>query len=531
MIRSNLSLAILSLLLLFFRTTAAIGQQWTEPLSASGYLRIEATSISLSSSSRFGQRVENGSLVREIEPLGYDLTSANIGSRLLPTLSSLEDQLGGLTDDKDYAVNLGASVTNLTRHEVRVPINVSIGIQDYMTLGVSIPITRRRTEVTTSFNGVNANVGISPSITNINEVSAFLSSLATAEKDLSSITRSLCSSAANSAQCIQANNILEESGRFRQILNNSYANYGVFPLQGSNAGNSLQLQLDALASAQSNLGIISYPTTVPLANQPMTSSHYESLITDPSYNIAVSPLRSWGSPWEIGDIELFTNLKLLANDLNVKANGAHSTNELHYLIGLGGLVRLGTGHLDLVSNMIDIGSGDGQNDFELKIFGNLSQLNLWSVWAEVAYGLQRPTSVVKRVAHSYQAFPSQSSLQITTWTPGAYSQLRFSPSYHLTNELTLLADSRYFKKQSDRYVTSLQADCHSSTCLNPKPLEDETQMTFFELGGGFMFSSRSPGSTRPLRIRLLYRAPMTGSGGMPARTTSIEFGVQILQGF
>ena len=56
-------------------------------------------------------------------------------------------------------------------------------------------------------------------------------------------------------------------------------------------------------------------------------------------------------------------------------------------------------------------------------------------------------------------------------------------------------------------------------------------MTFFELGGGFMFSSRSPGSTRPLRIRLLYRAPMTGSGGMTARTTSIEFGVQILQGF
>ena len=177
MIRSNLSLAILSLLLLFFRTTAAIGQQWTEPLSASGYLRIEATSISLSSSSRFGQRVENGSLVREIEPLGYDLTSANIGSRLFPTLSSLEDQLGGLTDDKDYAVNLGASVTNLTRHEVKVPINVSIGIQDYMTLGVSIPITRRRTEVSTSFNGVNANVGISPSITNINEVSTFLSSL------------------------------------------------------------------------------------------------------------------------------------------------------------------------------------------------------------------------------------------------------------------------------------------------------------------------------------------------------------------
>ncbi|MFL2545017.1 MAG: hypothetical protein ACJ0RV_04125 [Longimicrobiales bacterium] len=531
MIRPGLSLAILSLFLLFFTTTPVIGQQWTEPLSASGHLRIEATSIYLSSYSRFGQRVEDGSLVKEVEPLGYDFTSPNIGSRLFPTLSNLENQLGGLTDDKEYAVNLGASVTNLTRHEVRIPINVSIGIQDYMTLGVSIPITRRRAEVTTSFNSRNANVGISPSITNMTDVDVFLSSLATAETDLARITQSLCSPAANSAQCIQANNILEESARFRQILNNSYTSYGVFPLQGSNAGNSLQLQLDALASAQSNLGVITYPTTVPLANQPMSSSHYESLITDPSYNIAASPLRSWSSPWEIGDIELFSNFKLLANNQNVKENGTSASNELHYLMGFGGLVRLGTGHLDLVDNMIDIGSGDGQNDFELKVYGNLSKLNLWSVWAEVTYGLQRPTSVAKRIATSYQAFPSMTTIQITDWTPGAYTQLRFSPSYQLTNELTFLADSRYFKKQSDRYSTGLEADCHSSTCLNPKPLEDETRMTFFEVGGGFVFSSQSPSSTRPLRIRLLYRAPLTGSGGMTAQTTALEFGIQILQVF
>lgn len=531
MIRPGLSLAILSLLFPFFTTTPVIGQQWTEPLSASGHLRIEATSIYLSSYSRFGQRVEDGSLVKEVEPLGYDFTSPNIGSRLFPTLSNLENQLGGLTDDKEYAVNLGASVTNLTRHEVRIPINVSIGIQDYMTLGVSIPITRRRTEVTTSFNSRNANVGISPSITNMHDVDVFLSSLATAEVELSRITQSLCSSATNSAQCIQAHNILEESASFRQILNNSYTSHGVFPLQGSIAGNSLQLQLDALASAQSDLGVIAHPTTVPLANQPMSLSHYESLITDPSYNIAASPLKSWSSPWEIGDIELFSNFKLLSNNQNAKENGTSASNELHYLMGFGGLVRLGTGHLDLVNNMIDIGSGDGQNDFELKIYGNLSQLNLWSVWAEVAYGLQRPTSVAKRIATRYQAFPSLASIQITDWTPGAYTQLRFSPSYQLTNELTLLADSRYFKKQSDRYLTSLEADCHSSTCLNPKPLEDETQMTFFEVGGGVVFSSRSPSSTRPLRIRLLYRAPLTGSGGMTAQTTALEFGIQILQVF
>ena len=530
MIRICSLLVISSPFFFFSATIAAKGQQWTQPVSAAGHFRIEATSLYHSHSSRYGQRVENGSIVREIEPLGFDFSSPQIGTNLFPALSTLEDRLSGLTDHKNYKVKLGSSVVNLTRNEVRIPVSVSLGVKDYITLGIHVPITRRTTEVSTSFDGSGANVGISPAITNMDQVSTFLNTLEVAESELSQLALTLCNNDQHSTQCTQANKVLIEGQEFRKNLTTSYMGFGVFPVEGSPTGNDLQLRLNTLSGAHSNFGIASYPANVPLATDPITSAHFKSLLTDPSYDVAVSPLESWSSPWEIGDIELFSNFTLLSSSTEQRNEETATRNEIHYLVGAGGLIRLGTGHTDLVNNLIDVGSGDGQNDFEVRMFANLFQPDLWSAWTEVSYGLQRPTSVTKRIAQPFQVFPPMSSIQIVDWTPGAYSQLRLSPSYQITDALTFIADSRYFNKQPDRY-TSLKSDCDPLNCLDAQVLQDETQQTLFEIGGGFMFNSKSLTTTRPLNIRFLYRTTVMGSGGMTAKTSSLEFGIQILQAF
>ena len=530
MVRSSSLLACYLLIIFFDGTSQAHGQDWTHPVLAAGHFRVEAASLHLSSSARFGQNVENGSISEAIEPHGFDFTSLAIGSGLFPILSDLESQMSVLTDYKDYSVNLGTSVTNLTRNEVRIPISVSLGIFDYLTLGATIPITRRRTEVSSVFNGQEANVGISPTITNPQQINTFLSNLASASSELSGIAQTLCTPDTTSSQCLQAQAVLQESQQFRQTLNNSYTGFGVFPLEGSLAGNMLQLELDALSSAYSNLGLNSYPANIPLANQRLTTSHFNSLITDPSFGVSAYPLESWSSPWELGDIELFGNLRLFSNSPQNQSREDVLSSKLHYLLGIGGLVRLGTGQTDLPDNLVDIGSGDGQNDFVLKVFTNLSNINQWGIWAEASYGHQQSTLVTRRVALAHQTFPSLSSTQLVEWTPGVYSQLRLSPRYHLTPELTLLGETRYFTKKLDQYTITPEADCHPSTCLDPGPLEYETQQTLFEIGGGFTFNT-TRSQDHPLEIRFLYRTPILGSGGKTAKTSLLELSVQLFRVF
>ncbi len=515
---------------LFLQATPARGQTWTNPILASGQFKIEVSSLYLSTTERFGKRLENGSIVEAIEPLGFDFTSGNIGSTAFPILSTLEDQIGDIIGKEDYSVVLGSSTTNLTQDAVRIPVTVSVGFWDNLTLGVTVPITRQRTEVSTFFNPTNSNVGVSPTIDDITQVNSFLENLNSAESELSNIIGDLCSPSGGSSQCLEAYKVLRESQVFREALDQSYTGFGVFPLAGSATGNLLELRLNTLSTAHSYLGVNSFPTTIPLATNLITQEHYQSLITNPSYGVDALSLESQLRPWTFGDIEFFSNFRILSKT-HLKSEGETSSSDnINYSVGVGGLVRLGTGQSDLANNLVDVGSGDGQNDLEIKIFANLSDANLWSVWFEASYGLQRPTTVIRRIALPHETFPPSSTTQLVNWTPGNYKQLRFSPRYQLTRELTFLGDTRYFNKESDHYSNDSLSDCNLSVCLDLEPLQHETGQNLLDVGGGFIFSKRFPRNSRPLEFRFLYRKAVWGNGGRTPKTSLVEFGIQLFGG-
>lgn len=512
---------------LFLRATPASGQDWTNPILASGQFKIETSSIYLYTSERFGKRLESGAIVETVEPLGFDFTSSNIGSGFFPVLSKLENQLGDIIDEKDYSVVLGSTATDITQDAVRIPLTMSVGLLDNLTLGVTVPITRERTEIGTHFNPENSNVGISPTIDNVAGVNSFLDNLNSAESELSNIIGDLCSSGVESAQCIEAYSVLQESQTFRETLTQSYTGFGVFPLTNSAAGNLLKLRLDDLSTAHSNLGVNSFPATMPLATNLISQKHYLSLITDPSYGIDAVSLESQLRPWTLGDIEFFSNFKMLSKNKKDIESEPSSSRNINYLVGVGGLFRLGTGQSDLANNFVDVGNGDGQNDFELKVFVNLSDVELWSVWLEASYGIQRPTTITRRIAPPHVTFPPSSTTQLLNWTPGDYTQVRISPRFRLTRELALLTDTRYFNKKSDKYTMVSMPDCNLSVCLDPKALQHETDQNLLEVGGGFIFSKRFPANSRPLELHLLYRKAVWGKGGNTPKTSLFEFGVRL----
>ena len=91
------------------------GQEFSGPLVAAGQLRFEINSLFLFADQRFGRRMESGSLIEEVEPLGFDFADTAVGSRLFPTLEDLEADLTTATGAAVTPVVLGQTQAVLTK--------------------------------------------------------------------------------------------------------------------------------------------------------------------------------------------------------------------------------------------------------------------------------------------------------------------------------------------------------------------------------------------------------------------------------
>ena len=488
------------------------------PLVPVGRFRLGMHALLQVADSRFGERLEGGVLIREEEPLGLDFSDAAIGSRIFPTLEALEESLQIATAGPVDAVVLGMGQMVITQNSLWVPIRADVGILDWLTIGALVPFSRRSTELAMSFREDGATVGLTPT----GQAGNFLSDLLTAESDLTARVQSWCSAGPSSTECITTSNLLTESQEFHRAIRKAYSSHGVFPLDGSVIGTALQSRLSMLLAAYQAAGVASFPADMPFATTALSQNDYKSLVTPPSYGVGGFPIESWWSPWRLGDVELYANARLFGSGLGRR--GSKTVPKISYLLGAGALARLGTGRTDHPDNFFDTGSGDGQTDVEVSIFGSVAA-SRWSIHSDARYGIQNSTLVVRRVAGPDRAFPGESNRQTVSWTPGKYWKVRVAPLLHISNELAVAFDIQRYSKASDMYEPS---PANNSTNVDLSILELETKQATLETGGGIVFSTLRAGRGHPLEIRVTYRRVVSGSGGRTPKMSHIEFGLRLL---
>jgi hypothetical protein len=110
------------------------------------------------------------------------------------------------------------------------------------------------------------------------------------------------------------------------------------------------------------------------------------------------------------------------------------------------------------------------------------------------------------------------------WTPGSYLQLELAPRYHFSDELALTAGYRLYSKGADEFVRVSPAPEPDDTSPLPSPplytdvslLEEGTEETLHELGGGLLFSTldswEAGRASRPFELRFEVRWGVSGSG-------------------
>ena len=223
----KVALAVLALIIMPFGLGA---QEFSGPLLPAGQLRLEVNSLFLFADERFGRRVEGGSIIEKDEPLGFDFEDTEAGARLFPRLEDLEANLTTATGAAITPLVLGQTRAVLTKDAVWIPIRLDLGVFDWLSVGATVPLSRRRAEFETSIQTDGANVGVTPST-----AGDFLGSVSAANSALSAIATTLCTSDPSSSECSQASNLLADGQSFLGALT-SGAGYGLFPLEGSDTG-------------------------------------------------------------------------------------------------------------------------------------------------------------------------------------------------------------------------------------------------------------------------------------------------------
>jgi hypothetical protein len=502
----------------------ASAQELSGPLVPPGRLRFEVSTLYVYSDTRFGKRMVGETLIEEEELHGFDFSDTAVGTRMFPGLEALEQDLATATGGPVEPLILGSTRAVVTRDAVFLPLRIDVGIFDWLSVGGMVPFSRRRAEVAWAFDANGANAGVTPSASDPGVVSDFLGGLFVAEAELAGVVDELCSTDTTSSGCTEASALLADGQQFQLALLGALGSQGVFPMDGTPTAAALQSRVQGLMDAHSALGI-PYPASVPVATQLLTEEDYGGLVTDPGYGVAGAPLESWRSAWEMGDVELHANVRLWASAKTDEAGEPRSGPT--FLVGAGGLVRLGTGQTDLPDNFVDTGSGDGQQDLEVSLFGGLSGGRL-GVWGEARYGMAAATTVTRRIAAPDRVFAPLASTQAVRWTPGNYYHLRLNPRFQLTEEMAVVLDLKAYSKKADTYE-SLAAD-NESSALDVGLLELETEQNVLETGIGVVYSTLRSGRGRPMEVRFLFRRGASGSGGMTPKNERFEFGLRLFKG-
>lgn len=321
------------------------------------------------------------------EPLGAALTDPAVGPRLLPHLAPLEDLLGG-----GGAVRLGTLRATRSTTVVTIPARVEVGLAGFLSLGVTVPVVRRRIEADLDFTGEGATVGFSPALDQPGQVASFLSELSGLLAEGGAAVAQLCQGSPGSPECSSAQQRLVAGQALQGRLTALYA-APLAPLPDSPAGSGLQEALDGLVAALQALGVIRDPGPVPLAREPLSPAAFRRLLEDPGLGVELEPLSTVQRPWALGDVEVHVNATLLRR---LQVDSAGSLQGRETLVGIATL-RLPTGESPSPEAPLDPGTGGGTRDLVLGLEGDLARLR-WGIRAALRYSVRGEAEEVRRIA-------------------------------------------------------------------------------------------------------------------------------------
>ena len=481
---------------------------------------------------RFDQRYRADG---EAESLVTDLDTDSLGVSHLSILAPLQNNLQSLTGSPDVRVSLGRTRVDQDAAIFSVPLSAEIGLGARLSLGIVVPLVRTRAGLVFSLNQRlnEGNVGINPALDSdeaAQQNATLLNQFANAITALEALIDECADPDNPDPRCPQARTpeareLANAASAFAGGLGNIYSEETspFVPLANSRLDSLIRTRIGGFAQSFSDFNINDLTSTGPRGATIAGLSDMDRILTDPAFGLRAQPLATRTTS-SIGDIEVGAMLQLLntvkRDSLKRYGSGVRAA--------IGATFRLGTGRADDPDDFVDIPSGDGQHDVELRTQWDLALGSRFALGLGGRYTVQLPDREVVRIAPPHQPFPAYWRRQEVDRDLGDVVDVQVTPRFALGSFFSLMAQYRARRKAEDRHTGRFDVtdDLGEPVTLEASMLDAETEQredrVSIGLGYSTVTSVARARSRVPIEIFLQYGESIRGSGG---KTPKVSVGV------
>jgi len=395
--------------------------------------------------------------------LGFGLTGDTVGSRYIPALAQLEQDVRAVTGNlvpvirpqvlgspdrqpllPRFVASLGAGLLSVRQERRTYPVTAELGVTSRLSVSLTVPIVRVATRSALQLSNTSANLGLNPRLNVAGADAAYLAFFTQFDTTLARFEQNINAGLYGSCTpSCPARDSLAYWHSVRDALHGTV--YGVaqvgspfMPLDSSSAGRGIDSAVARIRRDMSAFGVAGFDTTFLLPTDVVSGALLQAAIVDSAIGFGYNriPFRT-GFRYGFGDVELAAKYRLLA--------GAH------YAAAVKALVRLPTGARDSADDLLAPSIGDHQTDLEGQLTQDLIAGPLWLNLA-VRAGLQRPGTRVRRVAPPNAFLVPVAATASLRWDPGDYVGVDVAPLVRLAPEFAAGFTAGYWTKQQDRYA-------------------------------------------------------------------------------
>jgi hypothetical protein len=481
---------------------------------------------------RFDQRYRADG---DAEPLAVDLVTDSLGPSRLSILAPLQRSLESLIGTPDVRVSLGRMRLDHDASIFSVPLSAEMGIGRRLSLGVVVPIVRTRSGVVFSPNPrVNeGNVGINPALDSDDareQNEALLTQFANAVDALEALIAACADPGNPDPRCPQARTpaaqeLADEASGFADGLGLVYSETAspFVPLSNSALDTAIRTRISSFAQSFADFDITAITSSGPRGATIAGLADIRRILTDSAFGLRAQPLAT-RTRTAFGDIEVGAMLQLLNT---VRRDTLHRYGS-GVRAAVGATFRLATGRADDPDDFVDIPSGDGQHDVELRTQWDLLLGSRFALGFGGRYVMQLPDREVVRIAEPHQPFPAYWRRHEVERDVGDVVDVQVTPRIGLGSFFSVMGQYRVRRKAEDRHTGRFDVtnDLGDPVTLDAAILDAETEQREDRVSIGLGYSTLTSVARErariPLEIFLQYGESIRGSGG---KTPKVSIGV------
>jgi hypothetical protein len=372
---------------------------------------------------------------------GADLASPALGSDRIPSLADADARIGRIIGSAGYRINLGRLSTDAQAEIGTGFLGLSLGLTNSIAIFGRIPLVRTRVQTFMQLDPTSADAGLNPGI---DQQLPFFSQM---DASLATLNAKLAAGDydANPTQKALAQATLSDATSLRTdlfgLLADPTSAAAALPTSASVAGSALDARVVALQTTlSSNLGVTGFTLTPALPQTAVTEPELTQLLTSPGGSVSE---RLTQAPVTFrGDAEVGASLTLVDRwDRGARRGG--------FRAAVSGLVRLPTGRREQSDRPLDIGTGDGQTDFQVDLVTDIGAGPLGARLTGT-YVRQLPSDILTRVASPSQPFAGPNRLATVRRNPGDVVAIGVHPFYRLARTLGLSAGLDHWSRGGDQ---------------------------------------------------------------------------------